>query len=136
MCWAEVGGGWQKIGFNTNHSMSSHKRGCWAEAAKSNPQQYGSNTQFSGSVLKQQAPNYLCPPKMADPPAPALYICEHICNNGAGISKSARLRSATALRMCECTFNQFFSHAKLVIWIINDYLYKMYPHINLRFMWN
>ena len=41
---------------------------------------------------------------MADPPASAPRMCEHTRGSGAGISKSARLRSATAPRMCERSF--------------------------------
>ena len=61
----------------------------------------GSNTQFSASASKPRAPNHHCPQEMADPPAPAPRMCEHTRGSGAGISKSTRLRSATAPRMCE-----------------------------------
>ena len=61
----------------------------------------GSNTQFTASASKPRAPNHHCPQEMADPPASAPRMCEHTRGSGAGISKSARLRSATAPRMCE-----------------------------------
>ena len=64
----------------------------------------GSNTQFSASASKPRAPNHLCPQEMADPPVSASRICEHTRGGGVGVSKSARLRSATAPRMCECSF--------------------------------
>ena len=41
---------------------------------------------------------------MADPPASAPRMCEHTRGNGAGISKSARLRYVTAPCMCERSF--------------------------------
>ena len=63
----------------------------------------GSNTQFTAPASKPRAPNHHCPQEMADPPASAPCMCEHTRGSGAGISKSARLRSATALRMCECS---------------------------------
>ena len=61
----------------------------------------GSNTPFSTSALKLRAPNHLCPQEKADPPASAPRMCEHNRGGGAGMSKSARLRSATAPRICE-----------------------------------
>ena len=41
---------------------------------------------------------------MADPPASAPRMCEHTRCSGAGISKSARLRSAIAPGMCERSY--------------------------------
>ena len=66
----------------------------------------GSNTQFAASASKPRAPNHHCPQEMADPPAsaPRALMCEHTRGNGAGMSKSTRLRSATAPRMCERSF--------------------------------
>ena len=66
----------------------------------------GSNTQFSASASKPRASNHLCIQEMADPPASAPRMCEHTRGSGAGMSKSARLRSATwtAPRMCERSF--------------------------------
>ena len=66
----------------------------------------GSNTQFTAPASKPRAPNHHCPQEMADPPASAPRMCEHTRGSGAGISKSARLRSATAPRMCERSFSQ------------------------------
>ena len=65
----------------------------------------GFNTQFAASASKPRAPNHHCPQEMADPPASAPRMCEHTRGSGAGMSKSARLRSATALRMCERSFS-------------------------------
>ena len=45
-----------------------------------------------------------CSQEMADPPASAPRMCEHNRGSGAGMSKSARLRSATTPRMCERSF--------------------------------
>ena len=67
----------------------------------------GSNTQFSASASKPRAPNHHCPQEMADPPASAPRMCEHTRGSGAGMSKSARLRSATAPRMCERSLTWF-----------------------------
>ena len=64
----------------------------------------GSNTQFFASASKPRAPNHLCPQEMADPPASTLRICERTCGSRAEVSKSAHLRSATALRICEGSF--------------------------------
>ena len=64
----------------------------------------GSNTQFTAPASKPCAPNHHRPQEMADPPASAPRMCEHTRGSGAGISKSARLRSATAPRMCERSF--------------------------------
>ena len=61
----------------------------------------GSNTQFSASASKPRAPNHIRPKEMADPPASAPRMCEHTRGNGAGMSKSARLPSATAPRIYE-----------------------------------
>ena len=61
----------------------------------------GSNTQFTAPASKPRAPNHHCPQEMTDPPASAPRMCEHTRGSGARISKSARLRSATAPRMCE-----------------------------------
>ena len=61
----------------------------------------GSNTQFSASASKPRAPNHLRPQEMADPPASVPRICEYTRSSGAGMLKSARLRSATAPRICE-----------------------------------
>ena len=68
------------------------------------PATNGSNTQFSASASKPRAPSHLCPQEMADPPASAPRICEHTRCSGAGMSKSDRLRSATAPRICERSF--------------------------------
>ena len=64
----------------------------------------GSNTQFAAPSSKPRAPNHHCPQEMADPPASVPRMCEHTRGSGAGMSKSARLRSATAPRMCERSF--------------------------------
>ena len=64
----------------------------------------GSNTQFSASASKPRAQNHLCPQEKADPPASAPRMCEHTRGDGARKSKSARLRSATAPRICERSF--------------------------------
>ena len=64
----------------------------------------GSNTQFTAPASKPRAPNHHCPQEMADPPASAPRMCEHTHGSRAGISKSARLRSATVPRMCERSF--------------------------------
>ena len=64
----------------------------------------GSNTQFTAPASKPRAPNHHCPQEMADPPASAPRMCEHTRGSGAGISKSARFRSATAPRMCGRSF--------------------------------
>ena len=52
----------------------------------------------------QRTPNHRCPQEMADPPASAPGMCEHTRGSGAGMSKSTRLRSTTAPRMCERSF--------------------------------
>ena len=65
----------------------------------------GSNIQFAASASKPRAPNHHCPQEMADPPASAPRMCEHTRGSGAGMSKSARLHSATAPRMCERSLN-------------------------------
>ena len=70
----------------------------------------GSNTQFSASASKPRAPNHLCPQEMADPPASTPRMCEHTRGGRVGVSKSARLRSATAPRMCER--KGMFTHAR------------------------
>ena len=72
------------------------RSGCKNRSARN-----GSNTQFTAPASKPRAPNHHCPQEMADPPASAPGMCEHTRGNRAGISKSARLRSATAPRMCE-----------------------------------
>ena len=64
----------------------------------------GSNTQFSASASKPHAPNHLRPQEMADLPASAPRMCQHTRRSGAGMSKSARPRSTTAPRICECCF--------------------------------
>ena len=61
----------------------------------------GSNTQFTAPASKPRAPNHHCPQEMTDPPASTPRMCEHTRGSGAGISKSARRRSATAPRMCK-----------------------------------
>ena len=61
----------------------------------------GSNTQFSASASKPRAPTHHCPQELADPPASAPRMCEHTRGSVAGMSKSARLRSASAPRMYE-----------------------------------
>ena len=70
----------------------------------------GSNTQFSASASKPRAPNHLCPQEMADPPTSASRMCEHNRDSGAGMSKPARLRSATAPRICERGFRYFLGN--------------------------
>ena len=65
----------------------------------------GTNTRFSMLASKQRAPNHLCPQEMADPPTSAPHMCEHTRGSRAGMIKSARLRCATAPRMCECSFS-------------------------------
>ena len=64
----------------------------------------GFNTQFAASTTKPRAPNHHCPQEMADPPASAPRMCQHTRCSAAGMSKSTRLRSTTAPRMCERSF--------------------------------
>ena len=61
----------------------------------------GPNTQFTAPASKPRAPNHHCPQEMADPPASAPRMCELTRGSAAGISKSTRLRCATAPGMCE-----------------------------------
>ena len=68
----------------------------------------GSNTQFTAPASKPRTPNHHCPQEMADPPSSAPRMCEHTHGSGAGISKSARLRSAP--RMCERSFLNMHEH--------------------------
>ena len=77
----------------------------------------GSNTQFAASASKPRAPNHHCPQEMADPPASAPRMCEHTRGSAAGMSKSARLRSATAPRMCERSLSMVsgFDNLTLVV---------------------
>ena len=76
----------------------AERRGCKIRSATN-----GSNTKFSASASKPRAPKHFCPQEMADPPTSAPRICEHTrgSGSGAGMSKSARLRSATAPPICE-----------------------------------
>ena len=67
----------------------------WRSWSKNRSARNGSNTQFTAPASKPRAPNHHCPQEMADPPASAPRMCEHTRGSGAGISKSARLRSAT-----------------------------------------
>ena len=107
----------------------------------------GSNTQFSASASKPRAPNHLCPQEMADPPTSATRMCEHTCGSGAGMSKSACLRCATAPHMCECSCILRWPPGYLgpgytphwILWDILSYpLFdstdrKMYPHAALQY---
>ena len=81
-------------------TVAEHRR----SGSKIRSARNGSDTQFAVSASKPRAPNHHCPREMADPPASAPRICEHTHGSGAGMSKSARLRSATAPRMCERSF--------------------------------
>ena len=63
----------------------------------------GSNTQLSMSSSKPRTPKHLCPQEIADPSTSASRMCEHTRGSGVGMSKSVRLRSATAPRTCERT---------------------------------
>ena len=87
----------------------------------------GSNTQFFASPLKLRTSNHLCPQEMADPPASAPRMCEHICGSGAGMSKSARLRSASHPRICERSLTHLRLDKMAAIWqmIISDALLQM-----------
>ena len=81
----------------------------------------GSNTQFAASASKPRAPNHHCPQEMAGPPGSAPRMCEHIHGSGAGMSKSARLRSATAPRMCECSFKLHLNCRLKCQFFVNSY---------------
>ena len=103
---ADAGGGRRKIGFNTNHYMRSHMRGRWAEAeGGQNPLR---NKWVQHPIFhirfETRSPNHLCPQEMADPPASPPRMSGHTRAGGAGMSKSARLPSATTPRMCERSF--------------------------------
>ena len=103
MSGADAGWGGQKIGCNTNHYMRSHIRGHYMRSQ--NPlRNKRVQHPFSASASKPHTPNHLCPQEMADPPASAPRMCEHTCGSEAGMSKSARLRSATIPRICERRF--------------------------------
>ena len=104
---ADAGGGGRKIGFNTNHYMSSHIRGRGA-GAKSAPQQMSPTPNFPRPLQNRPLQTIFCPQEMTDPPASALRMCEHTRGSAAGMSKSARLRSATAPRMCERSLKYLF----------------------------
>ena len=106
---AEAGGGGCKIGFNSNHHMCSHIRGHGEEAEREqNPLR---NKWVPHPIFRVCFETARSKPslssKMADPPASAPHMCEHTRGNGAGMSKSARLRSATAPRICERSFSLF-----------------------------
>ena len=105
---ADAGGGGTKIGFNTNHYMRSHIRGRGAGAgAKSAPQQIGPTSNFP-RPLRNRALQTIFVLKQIRPRP--LRICVNIPrDNAAGISKSARLRSATAPLTCEGTFTHSWS---------------------------
>ena len=93
----------------------------------------GSNTQFAASASKPRAPNHHCPQEIADPPASAPRMCEHTRGSRAGMSKSARLRSATAPRMCERSFrwhrylNAFLKEGKDLFVLHNQYQGYWWP---------
>ena len=96
---ADAGG---NIGFNANHYMCSHIRSRGAEPERDeNPlrnkwvQHPIFHVCFEAACSK--------PSEMADLPASTLRICEHTRGSVTGMSKSARLRSANTLHMCERT---------------------------------
>ena len=72
----------------------------------------GSNTQFSASASKPRASTHLCPQEMTEPPASTTCMCEHTRGGGAGMSKSARLHSATDPCMCERSFRMYWKGAR------------------------
>ena len=84
-------------------AVAERRRG----GSKNRSARNGSNTQFTAPASKPRAPNHHCPQEMADPPASAPRMCEHTRGSGAGISKSARLRSATAPRMYERSLTNY-----------------------------
>ena len=93
-----AGGRGRKIGFNTNHYMCSHMRGRGAEAEREqNPlrkkwvQHPICRVRFKTARSKPSLSSRL---EMTDPPASTPRMCEHTRGSGAGMSKSARLRSA------------------------------------------
>ena len=93
----------------------------------------GSNTQFTAPASKPRAPNHHCPQEMADPPASAPRMCEHTRGSGAGISKSARLRSVTAPRMCERSLRVRFHLCGAVAGRTRDGDRWRLPHAVVRF---
>ena len=101
--WADVGGKLVSTQIITCvHTCAVVERR--RSGSKNRSARNGSNTQFTAPASKPHTPNHHCPQEMADPPASAPRMCEHTRGSGAGISKSARLRSATAQRMCEHSF--------------------------------
>ena len=118
---ADVAGGGRKIGFNTNHYMHSHMRGHRAGAEREqNPlcNKWVQHPIFT-STSKPHALNHLCPQEMADPPASAPRMCEHIRGGGAGMSESTRLCSATVPRVCERSYREkCHSDIQIPLWFL------------------
>ena len=102
---AEAGGklaSTQIINFmrSVTHTRSRSGGGAGAKSAPQHPKNWVYfPLQLRNHVL--QTIFSFCPQEMADPPASAPPMCEHTCGNGAGMSKSTRLRSSTAPRICE-----------------------------------
>ena len=70
--------------------------------AKSAPQQMGPTPNFPRPLRNRAPQTIFVHKKWQIHPRPfRVYMCEHTSGSGAGISKSARLRSATAPRICE-----------------------------------
>ena len=91
----------------------------------------GSNTQFSASASKPHAPNHLCPQEMADPPTSAPRMCEHTRGRGAEMSKSAHLRSATILRICERSFKYWCCYKPLCQGLLSFQMKVVQPLVDL-----
>ena len=104
---ADAGGGGRKIGFITNHYMRSHMRGR-GTGAKSAPQEMGPTPNFPRPLRNSALQTIIVLKKWQIRPRP-LHVCvNNTPGSGAGMSKSARLRSATAPRMCERSLRQLF----------------------------
>ena len=107
---ADAGGGGRKIGFNTNHYTCSHMRGRRAEAEQEqNPLR---KKWVQHPICRVRFETARSKPSLSSRngrsarvrSASAPRMCKHTHGSGAGMSKSARLRHATAPRMCERSF--------------------------------
>ena len=130
---ADAGRGGRKIGFDTNHHMPSHIRGHGAEGErKQNPlcnkwvQHPIFHVRFETACSK---PPFF-PQEMADPSMSAPRMCEHTRGSGVGMSKSARLHSATALRICERSLIYAFHMCEPVLTCFQWGLMKHNTHAN------
>ena len=119
----DTGWGGRKIGFNNNYYMRSHIRGCGAEAElEQNPLRNKRVQHPIFRVLFETA---------GSKPSSSTRNGRSARVRGAGISKSALLRSATALHICELSFmyttgKTIVLWAKLMSFQLQPQIYKSY----------